>query len=409
MKNIIYIILIMGVILGFSTCDSQTDIYKKYVVPNGLIYPGPALNPTASPGYKRIQISWNRGSDPRVQKARVFWNNYTDSIELTIAADADVVSCIINPITENTYSFMIRTYDNEGNVSIPIEVIGTVYGDGYKNRLLNRVLKSTYYDGEDVILKWGAADETEVGITVSWTDKDGKLQTIEVDPSETESLIPYFNLNMPLQYTTTYKPNPMAIDVFQAVRIEKKIDPVVEISKSTWKSFLLPGDMGVNGSYPLERFWDGNTTNFMHSDGTSGVPISFTWDMGQKTVLDRLKFWPRPDNDDRWSKGMPRFFEIWGSLDPNPDGSFDATWTRLGSFECVQPSGNGIADPWVAPTSDDIALSNAGLDFIFVPGPTVDPSVTVRYIRFVSLENFNKTQTPRLLLAEITFWGTLVK
>jgi hypothetical protein len=131
--------------------------------------------------------------------------------------------------------------------------------------------------------------------------------------------------------------------------------------------------------------------------------------MGQKTVLDRLKFWPRPDNDDRWSKGMPRFFEIWGSLDPNPDGSFDKTWTRLGSFECVQPSGNGIADPWVAPTADDIALSNAGLDFKFVSGPTVDPSVTVRYIRFVSLENFNKTQTPRLLLAEITFWGTLVK
>lgn len=408
MKNILSVILI-GFVLGFSACDNQTDIYEKYVVPNGLIYPGPAQKPMVAPGDNRIRISWNRGTDPRVQKAKIFWNNYSESVELDVDANADTISYIIDPIAENTYSFMIRTYDDEGNASIPVEVMGTVYGDSYRNRLTNRLLKSTYYDGRDVTLNWSTASATEIGINVSWTDKDGTTKTMEVNPSETESLIPNFNLDKPIQYFTTYKPDTLAIDNFQASMTQTMVDPVIEIPKNAWTSYLLPGDMGINGGYPLERFWDGNTGNFMHSDGVTGVPISFTWDLGQKVVLDRLKFWPRPDNDDRWNKGMPRFFEIWGSLEPNPDGSMDNTWTLLGSFECVQPSGNGIADPWVAPTSEDIALSNAGLDFKFVSGPSVDPSATVRYIRFVSLENFNKTETPRLLLAEISFWGTLVR
>ncbi|MDR2037652.1 MAG: hypothetical protein LBQ60_06990 [Bacteroidales bacterium] len=408
MKNTVYIIFI-GIILGFSSCDNQTDIYEDYVVPSGLTYPGPALNPVAYAGDKRIQISWNRGTDPRIQKARIFWNNYTDSVELTVLAGADVVSHIIDPIAENTYSFNIRTYDDEGNVSIPVEVMGTVYGDTYRSLLPNRLLKSAYYDGQDVTLNWSTADATEVGISLSWTDTNGATQTMEVDPSETESLVPYFNLNKPLSYSTVHKPDTMAIDVFQAPMTEMMIDPVIPIPKNTWVPYLLPGDMGINTSYPLARFWDGNTTNFMHSDGVTGVPCSFTWDMGRKAILSRMKLWPRPDNDDRWNKGMPRFFEIYGSMDPNPDGSMDATWTLLGSFECVQPSGNGIKDPWEAPTAEDIALSTAGLDFEFVPGPGVDPSVTVRYIRFRSLENFNSSVTPRLLLAEITFWGTLVK
>lgn len=408
MKNIIFAIFI-GVILGLSSCDSQSDIYEKYVVPNGLIYPGPAQKPISYPGNKRIKISWLKGTDPRVQTAKIFWNNYTDSVELSIPADKDTISYIIDPIAENTYSFFIRTYDNEGNKSIPIEIAGTVYGNNYQNMLINRLLKSSSYDGQDLKVNWGIADKTEAGIQLSWTDTNGETQSMEVDPTETESLLPYFDYTKPLSYSTTFLPDSLAIDTFQATTIERTIDPVSSISKTTWTAHLLPGDMGINSSYPLKNFWDGNTTNFMHSDGVTAVPCSFTWDMGIKAKLSRMKFWPRNNNDDRWNKGMPRLFEIYGSLAPNPDGSLDNTWTRLGSFECVQPSGNGIKNPWEAPTATDITLSNNGLDFEFTPGDNVDPSVTVRYIRFRSLENFNSTQIPRLLLAEISFWGILVK
>lgn len=408
MKNSIFVIFI-AIIIGLSSCDSQTDIYEKYIVPNGLIYPGPAQSPITYPGNNRIKISWLKGTDPRVETAKIFWNNYTDSVELVVPSDKDTVSFIIDPIAENTYSFMIRTYDGEGNMSIPIEVPGTVYGNNYKNLLTNRLLKSTYYDGLDLKLSWGAPESSEEGIKVSWVDINGVSHTMDIEPTAIETLIPNFDLEQPLTYSTTYKPDSLAIDLFQAPVVSKMINAETFIPKTTWKANLLPGDIGINGSYPLARFWDGNTNNFMHSDGVTSTPCSMTWDMGIKAKLSKMKFWPRKDNDDRWNKGMPRFFEIYGSLNPNPDGSFDDSWTLLGSFECVQPSGNGIKVPWLAPTAEDIALSDRGLDFEFTPGENVHPETVVRYIRLRSLENFNKSQIPRLLLAEISFWGTLVR
>src|SRR5690606_8281285 len=111
-------------------------------------------------GDKRIKLSWLRGTDPRVQTARIFWNNYTDSVELTVPANVDTVSYVIESISENTYSFMIHTYDDEGNKSIPIEILGTVYGDNYRNLLSNRLQKSTYYVGQDLTLNWGAVEDT---------------------------------------------------------------------------------------------------------------------------------------------------------------------------------------------------------------------------------------------------------
>lgn len=407
MKNSI-VVFVIASFLGFSACDSQTDIYKDYVVPNGLVYPGPAQHPMMYPGNNRIKIGWLRGTDPRVQTAKIFWNNYTDSVELSVDADMDTVSYTIDPIREDTYSFIIHTYDEEGNKSIPIEMLGTVYGDNYQSLLTNRLLKSTYYDGQDLTLNWGTVESSEVGIQLNWTDINGKGQTTAVDTMETETLLPNFAIDKPLSYSTSFKPDSLAIDVFQAATVETMIDPVLLIPKTTWGVKTLPGDMEINPSYPLTGLWDGNTTNFMHSADPVTLPCTFTWDLGLKTKLSRMTLWPRV-NYDRWDRGHPRVFEIYGSLDPNPDGSLDDSWTLLGKFECVQPSGNGTADPWQEPTTEDIALSDNGLEFEFVPGNSVDPDATVRYIRFRSLEHFNPTQPPRILLAEISFWGTLVK
>lgn len=409
MKNSILFIFLLGIVWGLVSCDSQTDIYEKYVVPNGLIYPGPAQKPITYPGNKRVKVAWLKGTDPRAVTAKIFWNNYTDSVELAIPEDKDTVSYIIAPIDENTYSFMIHTYDNEGNKSIPIEVSGTVYGDKYRSLLTNRLLKSTYYDGRDLRLNWGDAAKTEVGILVNWKDVDGNLKTTEVDPKETETWLPSFDLKTPVTYSSTHLPDSLAIDVFQANANERMIDPVTFIPKTKWVAKPLPGDMGMNGSFPLPNLWDGNTWNFMHSTDPISLPGTFTWDMGIKAKLSKLVIWPRRDNDDRWTRGQPRVFEIYGSLDPNPDGSLDNSWTLLGKFVCVQPSGNGIATPWKAPTSEDIALSDRGIEFEFVAGESVNPDATVRYLRFRSIEHFNPTRPPRILLAEISLWGTLVR
>jgi len=410
MKNITFIFLTI-IILGYASCKDPVEIYEKYVVPNGLSYPMPAQYAIARPGNKRIEIAWLRGVDPKVTKARIFWNNYTDSVEIAVNTSMDVISRIIEPLDEYTYSFMIHTYDADGNVSIPIEVLGRVYGDIYTGTLTNRILKSNLYDGLDLILSWSGASASELGIVIAYTDIQGNDRTMIVDPSETETTVPDFDYNKPLTYNTVYLPDSLAIDFFEAPKVEITVDPFVQIPKNTWSPYELPGDIGpVNASLVMQNIWDGNTTgNGFHTVENLPLPCMFTWDMGFKAKLHRIRVWPRDSADDIWRRGHPKVFEIYGSLDPNPDGDLDDSWTLLGHFEIVNPSPE-IEEPWF--NAPMVAIARAGFEFEFVPKDMVSATPAARYIRFYALSNFrgeSEDQTTPISITEVTLWGLLTR
>ncbi len=76
----------------------------------------------------------------------------------------------------------------------------------------------------------------------------------------------------------------------------------------------------------------------------SGLPSSITVDLGQKYMLSRLVYWPRSGQNavtyaQLYAATHVRTFELWGSNNPSPDGSY-ASWTKIGSFESFRPSGN---------------------------------------------------------------------
>ena len=410
MKKITFL-LVIGIIIGFMSCRDQDEIYKKYLVPNGLTYPEQVKYFLVRPGNERIEFLWLRGIDPKVVKAKIFWNNYTDSTEIAIPPNQEVISAIINNIPENTYSFMIHTYDAEGNISIPVEVIGRVYGPVYQSTLTNRVLMGSLYDGLDLILNWYVAEDTEVGISINYTDITGNQRVMMVDPSEMETTVPNFDPAYPLFYSTVFSPDSLAIDVFNAAQIETTIDPVVQLPKNTWTQFSLPGDIGeVNASLIMPNIWDGNTTgNGFHTVENQPLPCMFTWDMGFMAKLTRMKVWPRDNADDIWRRGHPRVFEIYGSLDPNPDGSLDGSWELLGHFEIVNPNPQ-IAEPWG--DASMVAIARAGFEFEFVPLASLMTSPSCRYIRFYAISNFrgaSEEQTTPISITEITFWGRLVR
>ena len=396
-------IILTTIILGFFSCKNQDSIYEEYLVPNGLTYPVPAKKVVAKPGNKRIEIAWQNGADPKVEKARIFWNNYTDSVEAAINADMKTVSRIIDPIAENTYSFMIRTYDTDGNVSIPVEVIGTVYGETYQRMLNNRVLLSTYYDGLNLTLNWYEAGEGEEGVTVNYTDIHGANLNTVVDPSETETLIPDFDVDRPISYSTMYKPDSLAIDIFHAEAIERRIDPVTFLPKNLWSEYTLPGDVSpLSDDYVVRKLWDNNfSEEGLYHSMDALLPQVITWDLGVTAKISRMKFYPRFIELDTWARRQPKVFEIYGSLAPNPDGSLDNSWTLLGRFECVKPS------PGETITPEDVVVAHAGLDFEFVQNEFADPSATVRYIRFRTLSNFGNVEY--VAIQEISFWGRIMR
>jgi len=188
----------------FNTCKSPDSLYEEYIVPNGTYYPGKVKNLRTNPGKERIEIEWTNGADPKVVKARISWDNGTKSIDVDVSKDVGVIRQMLAPMPENTYSFIIRTYDAEGNASVPEEVFGVVYGANYERSLVNRTIRNMEYNKAGVTVEnvafrkpvtqsdflnesWDASkltdgikfDESSLGRWVS--DNTGNEHWIEVD------------------------------------------------------------------------------------------------------------------------------------------------------------------------------------------------------------------------------------
>jgi hypothetical protein len=224
MKKVTNIIFFAGLALAFFACKNPKSLYEEYIVPNGLSYPAKALRPEARPGNERIEIAWRNGYDPKVEKARIFWSNYKDSLEVEVNENMRIITKMIDPLAENTYTFVIRTYDGDGNVSIPVELTAKVYGEIYRSALSNRILKSSAFDGANLTINWNEADETETGVNLNYTDTNG-AKTHIVPPSETRTILAGFDIKKPLKYSTMYLPDSLAIDIFHATEIETMIVP----------------------------------------------------------------------------------------------------------------------------------------------------------------------------------------
>ena len=184
---------------------------------------------------------------------------------------------------------------------------------------------------------------------------------------------------------------------------------VSEIPKTGWKAVKLPTDIGpMWESLDLENMWNGVITEFagFYSEPGIPLPVWFTFDLGANYVLNKFKLWPRCDpnsNDDEWKGGQPKKFEVYGSLYPNFDGSWDESWTLLGQFEWQTPGGkvfNSESDI----TPDDIAIVRQGMEFEFEA-----PTVPVKYLRFNFISNFKFKSDPEyeqspITIGEISIW-----
>src|SRR5688500_3937436 len=97
LKHEVVVFLLLEV---FTACEPIDSEYEKYVVPGGIIYTGKASSPMVHVGRNRVKISWLRGTDPTVTKARIFWNNYSDSVEVTIPPTGNIISKVIEGLPE---------------------------------------------------------------------------------------------------------------------------------------------------------------------------------------------------------------------------------------------------------------------------------------------------------------------
>lgn len=169
----------------------------------------------------------------------------------------------------------------------------------------------------------------------------------------------------------------------------------VQLDRSLMKAYTLPTDAPLGYSGSIATLFDGVLTDNprgYHSGDAARMPQWFTFDMGVKAKLSRLVWWMR-EGSHYYSLHNPRQIEIWGSNDPDPDGSFDS-WELLVTHEQVKPSGL----PAGQLSAEDQAAAQAGETVIFP-----DDVPEVRYIRFKTLRNWS--DGTYVNFNELWMWG----
>ena len=183
-----------------------------------------------------------------------------------------------------------------------------------------------------------------------------------------------------------------------------------ELDKFRFSPLTLPSDTYENHlsgtilSNLWNGLWGGGTNSYIfHTKPNTGIPQWFTFDLGVQARLSRFKFHHRhasssgSASDGQYSAGDPRKMEVYGSNAPNPDGSWDDSWTLLGSFESIKPSGGS---GW---TSEDIQFACIdGEDFEF---PSLEEGY--RYLRFKITEVWGGVTY--IYMEELTFWGEVLE
>lgn len=179
----------------------------------------------------------------------------------------------------------------------------------------------------------------------------------------------------------------------------KELTPLFEeeLDKTKFRELRLLGDAG--NTWDLSALWDNVTTRYngFRTADNEGLPTHFNIDLGTKAKLSRFRTWQVHDGRE-YSASNARLFELWGSNEPNPGGSYDG-WTKMGEYEVKKPSGLPPGEI----SNEDIASAAAGDEHKV---PIAAPPV--RYLRFKIIATFiappNST-TGGAWMVETGFWG----
>ncbi|UYQ94339.1 DUF4959 domain-containing protein [Chitinophaga horti] len=163
------------------------------------------------------------------------------------------------------------------------------------------------------------------------------------------------------------------------------VKPIYEVEFSPLKfaPFALPGDAPQVSGARMEFMWDGKfgwgATSFTHQVNGGNNPHMVTVDIGVLGKLSRVWIRPYPEGNRWYFLTTMKRFEIYGATAPSLTGALDATWTLLGSYTVIKPSGT----PYGSDTGADQATAAAGFSW------DVDLAAgKVRYLRIRCLENF---------------------
>lgn len=287
-KRINYLLLITTLFLSLLSCGDMDETYRHFWNHGEKVYPAPADSLKLFSGKNRVAMSWIIKGDPNVKKAKIYWNNNTDSLVVPLQSTGKIDSLylLINDLAEGTYSFDVFTFNGNGDKSVPRSVVGTVFGDSYGNSLLPRFMQSAFHDNNTLTITWGSSvGETSIGSEIYYKSSEGKpMRTIADSLAETTVIADFVpELNPTISYRTIYVP-PMSIDTFYSAMqtVQAKGAPVY-FPKTGWVATASSFDTRPGASYrPPQNAIDGNINTMWVNQISPQTyyPHTLTIDMG---------------------------------------------------------------------------------------------------------------------------------
>jgi len=217
-KNLLFVGLAILLVSIISSCAKMDD-YKKFTKDGEISYTGKLDSVKINSGRYRVLLNGLFLADPKVKKCVVYWNNRVDSIVIPVTrtTNVDTLKLFINNITEGVQNFIIYTYDDAGNKSIPVYKTGRVYGDRYQSTLTNRGINSAFTnEGGVSTIEWGGMDRVSgvFATEMTYTDNSNVEKTVRIPIDVNNYTIPNFKEKGTIKYRTLFLPDTLSIDTF---------------------------------------------------------------------------------------------------------------------------------------------------------------------------------------------------
>lgn len=299
MKRIIYILLIVFTAGYMSSCKDMDDIYKEFIVPNGLKYPQKPDSLKAYAGYNKLRLTWMKAMDPSIVYAEIYWNNYYDTLRVDIPQDKDLIIVDVLNLKEDTYTYYVKTFDKDGNASIPSEVTGTPYGENYVKGATDRsIISALRDDNKNGTITWNAKTTDLVYSEIRYTTSSDQTKIIRVSPDDKTLICPDIKPGKLFDYRSVFLPA-NGVDSVAREWVTSDKPFIYKYPRTDWTAVAKNGNhpWGDGGGGQPALLFDGNTATGWHSTVGTPFPQCVVVDMKKSLMVDYINIQlPGPTN-----------------------------------------------------------------------------------------------------------------
>ncbi len=324
MRKIIYTLLTLLTITYLYSCKDMDGTYEEFIVPNGLKYPQKPDSLKVFAGYNKLRLSWLKPKDPSITHAMVYWNNFHDSLKVEIDPTLDTIFVDVDNIGEATYTFFVKTFDKQGNASIPSEVTGTSYGDNYLMGATDRTILSALRDVDfEGTITWNNKTKDLVYSEVRYKTKTGETKTARIPAEEKILIIPDIKPGEFFEYRSVFLPPNGVDEVAREWRTSDK--PFLYMyPRTSWTAAARNGNhpWGDGGGGEPFRILDGLLNTGWHSKVGTPLPQVMVVDMKEQLPVDNVIIYPPGPTNWRYMNNV----EIYVSETPITPDAPQPSW-----------------------------------------------------------------------------------